>query len=355
MRKKLVDSDKVLDDQLIMDSIALASILPGPLAVNITAYLGFYLRGWAGALLSMSAVLLPSVLLMILLSEFHDSYSSIPAVERFLLGVLPVIAAIILSVAYKMSRKNIRNGWQWIILIAVLVLSFLIRGYFIFLIMLLIGGISGWYFGEEDGLPHENTRRSDKAWSVIMGVVIIVITCLFFASFFQLESILLFTFAKVSLTLFGGGYVMVPVLFDIVVEQNKWLTDLEFSKAIAFGQITPGPILVSATFVGYRVAGIVGAISATVGIFLPSAMLMIVVGVLYQSISQTIYIHKVLSGISPVIIAYITYSVVLIVPFSEIDWFVILTIITSLVVMIRFNLSFFWLLLCFGFTRAIFF
>lgn len=354
VRKKLVEEDKILEDRLIMDSITLASILPGPLAVNITTYIGFYLRGWPGALLSMTSVLFPSVLFMILLAEFHDVYNGIPQVEKFLLGVLPVIASIILSVAYKMSRKNIKHSWQWIVFGVVLVTSFFFRGYFVFLAVLLSAGTTGGILGKEVQ-KFTSVGMSGRIKSAILGTLVIVLLLTIIGVLFNVEGTVLTTFAQVSLTLFGGGYVMVPVLFDIVVQQNAWLTDLEFSKAIAFGQITPGPILVSATFVGYRVAGLMGAVSGTLGIFLPAALLMIVVGVCYESISRYSIIHRVLSGISPAIIAYITFSVSLIVPLSELDWFALLTILVSLLLMIRFEISFFWLIIAFGLARASFF
>ena len=189
---------------------------------------------------------------------------------------------------------------------------------------------------------------SKKVGSAVMGVVIIAITFLLISFLWGEEAVLLNTFSKVSLTLFGGGYVMIPVLHDLVVEQNQWLASSEFAQAIAFGQITPGPILVSATFVGYKVSGILGALVASVGIFLPSALLIILVGVFYQSISGLAVISKLFKGISPAIIGFIVFSISLIIPFNELDWFAGLVLIVSSVAITRFNVNFFWLMLIFG-------
>ena len=348
IRERLVEQDKVLDDRLIMDSITLASILPGPLAVNITAYIGFYLKGWRGALLSMASVLFPSVLLMILLAEFQNRFNEIGFVATFFKGVMPVIAAIIFSVAFKMSQKNIKTWWQRLVFVLALICAFVFKGYFVFLLSIVISGLAGLFFGETKEPAITSVDLSGKIPSALIGVGVFGLLFLPIALMLSEEAVLFNTFSKVSLTLFGGGYVMIPVLHDLVVEQNLWLSSSEFAQSIAFGQITPGPILVSATYVGYKVSGIMGALVATVGIFLPSALLIILVGVFYQSISGLSIITKLFLGISPAITGFIVFSVSLIVPLDEIDWFSGFAIFISVVAIARFKVNFFWLMLVFG-------
>lgn len=347
IRKRLVEKDGVLDDRLIMDSITLASILPGPLAVNITTYIGFYLKGWAGALLSMAAVLIPSVLLMMLLAEFQSYFNEIGWITTFIKGVMPVIAAIIFSVAFKMAKKNIKGWWQWGIFLMTTISAFLIKGYIIFIITIVIAAIIGFFLGENES-SKTAVDMSKKVKSAVIGVTGLAMAFLLVSFFLGEEAILFNTFSKVSLTLFGGGYVMIPVLHDLVVEQNQWLASSEFAQAIAFGQITPGPILVSATFVGYKVSGVLGALIATIGIFLPSALLIILVGVFYQSISGLTMIGKLFKGISPAIIGFIVFSISLIIPFNELDWFAGIALIVSVIAITRFNVNFFWMMLTFG-------
>lgn len=348
IRRKLVEEDQVLDDRLIMDSITLASILPGPLAVNITTYIGFYLKGWSGALLSMASVLFPSVMLMILLAEFQNNLNEIGLISTFLNGVMPVIAAIIFSVAFKMSKKNIATWWQGLVFLTVLVCAFLFKGYLVFLLTIVISGLIGLLLGEKKESTRTTIDMNRKIRSALIGVSVFGLVFVSVALILGEEAVLFNTFSKVSLTLFGGGYVMIPVLHDLVVEQHQWLTSPEFAQSIAFGQITPGPILVSATFVGYKVSGILGALVATVGIFLPSALLIILVGVFYQSISGLSIISKLFLGISPAIIGFIVYSVSLIVPLEELNWFSGLAILISVIAITRFKLNFFWLILFFG-------
>ncbi len=348
IRKRLVEQDKVLNDRLIMDSITLASILPGPLAVNITTYIGFYLKGWSGALLSMASVLLPSVLLMMLLAEFQSKFSEIGLVSVFLKGVMPVIAAIILSVAFKMSQKNIKTWWQGLVFLFALICAFIFKGYFVFLLAIVISGFAGFFLGEKKEPASTSVDMRAKVESAVIGVGIFALMFIVMALILGEEAILFNTFSKVSLTLFGGGYVMIPVLHDLVVEQNLWLSSSEFAQSIAFGQVTPGPILVSATYVGYKVSGVIGALVATVGIFLPSALLIILIGVFYQSIRGLSIISKLFLGISPAIIGFIVYSVSLIIPIGELNWFSGLAIFISVIAITRFKVNFFWMMLIFG-------
>lgn len=352
IRKRLVEKDAVLDDRLIMDSITLASILPGPLAVNITTYIGFYLRGWSGALLSMVSVLFPSVLLMMTLAEFQTFFNEVTVISTFLEGVIPVIAGVILSVAFNMSKKNIKSWWQWVIFLMALTCAVIFNGYFVLLIVITMAGLVGFFLGAAE--PSKTAvDMSHKVKIAVAGVGIFGLVFLSVSLLFDENAILLNTFSKVSLTLFGGGYVMVPVLHDLVVNQHQWLSSGEFAQSIAFGQITPGPILVSATFVGYKVAGVIGALLATIGIFLPSALLIILVGVFYQSISGLSMIARLFMGISPAIIAFIFFSVLLILPISQLDWLAGLTVGLSVIAITRFKLNFFWLLLVFGTIRVL--
>jgi chromate transporter len=116
-------------------------------------------------------------------------------------------------------------------------------------------------------------------------------------------------FSTMSITLFGGGYVFIPMMQQIIVDQKGWLTSQEFSDAIAMGQITPGPILISAAFVGFKLKGIVGAAVSTISIFLPSAILMLVVGQLYKGISDNPHVILVFKGVKTSIIGLVLFSV----------------------------------------------
>ncbi|MFT5955799.1 MAG: chromate transporter, partial [Cyclobacteriaceae bacterium] len=147
-------------------------------------------------------------------------------------------------------------------------------------------------------------------------IIILVMTVLFIVSE-PINRQLLLQFSKVSLTLFGGGYVMIPLLYDLVVERLGWISSEEFNAAITLGQITPGPILISATFIGYKVSGIYGAVLATIGIFLPSASLMVIVSYFFSQFKEHYLVRSILAGMYPVVVAMIFSSAIIV--FRNID------------------------------------
>jgi len=356
LQQKMVQRDKVLDEGVVLDGLSIASILPGPLAVNIVTYVGYTLRGWFGALLSMIAVLLPSCLFMIAIAEFSHTFTHLPYVSSFLAGVMSVIVAVVGKVSFQMGKNHLKKLWQYVLVALVIGVSFFFRSYFVIISMIILGGILGTLFSDKENSKNQDAVATGFHTRLVVGLVGVFI---FFVLLYLITSgdneKILTVFTKVSLTLFGGGYVMIPALFDLVVDHHQWLSVEEFSNAITFGQITPGPILVSATYVGYQVNGIIGAVLATIGIFLPSATLMVVVGSGFIRIKDYAITKKIMAGIRPVVIGLIGYSVILLLKGVE------LPLITSVLSVVSFALltfgkvNFFIVLLVFGLIGMIVF
>jgi chromate transporter len=137
----------------------------------------------------------------------------------------------------------------------------------------------------------------------------------------SIQKDIIFTLSTISVTLFGGGYVIIPIMHDIIVSGLHWLSQKEFVDAIAMGQLTPGPIFISATFIGFKVGGFLGAITATLAIFIPSGLIMIIVSQFFDQIKNSKFITAAFKGLRPAIVGMILASAYTIgagVPFS---WF----------------------------------
>lgn len=357
LQEELVKKKKAIQDELIMDGLSIASLLPGPLAVNVVAYIGYHLKGWPGALSTMFVVLLPPVTLIIGIAYLYRTYSDLQPVNSFLAGVIPVIIALILSLCYNMFRKNISANWHYLTFAAILISAFFLNSYLWIVVFIVIGGLIGYIFRDKNisGGEGGDKPQGRIGKDLYFGLVIIVFA--YIILFFLLEGInhrLLFEFAKVSLTLFGGGYVMIPILHEIVVDNFQWLSSTEFANAIAFGQITPGPILVSATYVGYVTGGLLGAFLATIGIFLPSAVAMVVIGNVFDNVKGHPVVTGIMKGIRPVIIALIAYSgVILFKSTEEMALSAIITVVSfTIITFTRFN--YFFLILIGGLIGLVF-
>ena len=153
------------------------------------------------------------------------------------------------------------------------------------------------------------------------------------------------TFTGMSLSLFGGGYVFIPIIQETVVTNLSWLTSNEFNTAIALSQITPGPILISAAFIGYKVAGIIGATLATIGIFLPSGLLIIASSNYLHQVSDSYQIKAIFKGLRPAIIGLI-FSAGITIALEELTNPILLTsFVITAILALRFKLSTIWIML----------
>lgn len=358
VQDRLVERDKLISNKIIVEGFSLASVLPGPVAVNTVTYIGFSLRGWPGAMVSMVSVITPSFFLMIVLTHFYLQYGAIPEVASIMQGILPVVMGIILTAGYNMSKKNLKNWRQLFILLASLAIQFYFTGYFYYILSLVFGGLMGYLFflrniPKSNRLAPATTNRKRKAaWHLVFLLVII------FTLVFQNSEIinlkLAAVFSKISLSLFGGGYVMIPMLHSIIVGKYHWLNSTEFMDAITLGQITPGPILVSATFIGYKIGGITGAFLSTMAIFGPSAMLIIFIADIFKQATNNRYWLAVLEGLKPVVVSFIISSLFILFEASSNVWFTFAISALSAVLLIRFKINYLYLILIFGIAGLLF-
>jgi chromate transporter len=216
-----------------------------------------------------------------------------------------------------------------------------------------IGGISGFLlYNSSSGSGSESRFNSSgfKTKDIVTGAVIIAMITLFVmflpdifhgknsvqASLIKDISI---TFSGMSLTLFGGGYVIIPAIQEIVVNGLHWLSTKEFADAIAMGQITPGPIFISATFIGFKVGGLLGAIAATVAIFFPPAFLMIFCSHFIDRIKNSKSISAIFKGLRPAVIGMIFAAAFTIGKGIEFHWISILIFVAVLVAAIKFKVN----------------
>jgi chromate transporter len=354
VQKELVEKDKTVDNEELLDGISLATVMPGPVAVNVIAYLGYRLRGLAGGLISMFAVTLPSFLLILLLSYIYFTYGNIPEFERFFDGVLPAVAAIILSVSIRLSRKNIRDRKQIFIAVTAFALILWVGGFFMTLLIVLSGAITGYLIYRPRG---RDLQRSVSPVSVIRELkrwinrralpvfIILVILILFYflPALINLNPVLdsihqlLITIGGVSITLFGGGYVFIPMLQELVVSKMDWLTSQEFIDGIAMGQITPGPIMISATFIGYKLAGIGGAIAGTLAIFLPPGLLIMMASHVIGFLKESPELNAVFKGIHPAVIGMIFAASIIIGMSMPHEWLQLIILVASFVLTYKFK------------------
>jgi len=353
----LVNREKLLSDEDMLDGISLATVLPGPVAVNVVAYAGYKIRGISGAFVCASAVILPSFFLILLLSYVYFTWGDIPAVNSIFQGFLPAVAAIIAATAINMGKKTLSGFTEVAIAVAALLLIIFVGGFYSTLVVIFSAGFLGWllYRKEENkdppkvstaGLPEKRLRSKPLVFSgAVIAVVIALIALLSGVSAkVFLVGKLFVVFAGMSILLFGGGFVFIPLMQESIVEGHQWVTHKEFIDAIAMGQITPGPILISATFIGYKVAGISGAILATIGIFAPPAIIMLLCTHFLQALKTSIHVNAFLKGVRCGVIGMIAAAAYVVTMSAEINFVTVAIFIFSMFALLKLKLEVFWII-----------
>ena len=317
VQKQLVEVDKKLKEEDLLDGISLTSVLPGPVAVNTIAYVGYQLRGVPGAIAAFAGIILPSFFLVIFLSWLYFSYGNIPAVKNVFSGITPAITALIVTVAIGMTRKTIKLPAQWTICLLAALLLILVGGFAVTFLLIVVSGIAGAFLfrqSPEQALAGDEKIHFENKQLVISGVVLLLLLCtLLWGGQYPgapKDVQILSTFSGISLTLVGWGYVVIPALHELFVENLNWLTSAEFADGIAIGQITPGPIFVTATFIGYKVAGVVGAFLATVAIFTPPAVLTVLLSRFVKILNQSSVVKAAMKGVRAAVIGMIFASAI---------------------------------------------
>jgi len=322
----------------MLDGISLASMLPGAVAVNVVAYVGYRLRGLPGVAISVIAVILPSFLLILVLANFYERWGEMSAIANVFKGFIPAVVAVIVATAWNLARKTI-TGWKQILICLAAITALNISSNFLVTVgVVVLSGFAGLILfrdrtndRKQEYISSESRRNSTL--NSITPVPLVVLASLSGGVLSQLFLV----FASMSLMLFGGGYVFIPLIQEIVVVGYGWLTQREFVDAIALGQITPGPILISAAFIGHKVAGVAGATVATAGIFLPSIMLMVFCSTMMERLKGSKVFQSVLAGIRPAVIGLIIAAAIIVARTAPANVFSVAIFVIALLLLIRFR------------------
>ena len=411
IRTVIVRKRAWLTEYEFSEAFALAQSLPGTSAGNAATYIGLKLKGWRGASVALVGFILPSMLMMIALAILYRHLRYLPDSDRLFHGLNAAVVALIVVTAWRIGRNTLNKSWQWLIA----VLSFLIVAFFSATVIevVLAAGIIGIFidsFAEKQlrrltlirGLAsrrrkriaarltrdrrQRNTsnvfvggylmraladqrveraalaaRKTDEAEAVDASDAVetskttraIVVIGLPMAVLTKLALLLMLStlFLRIGAITFGGGFVMIPLIESEVVNSHHWLTHQEFADATALGQITPGPVLITATFIGYRVAGTLGAIVATVSIFLPSFLLTIAAGSSLRRFRTNEVVQSFLKGVAPAVVGLLVAAALSIGRAGIHTWVGLSIAMVAAVVLIRFRPNAFWVILGAGVVR----
>mgnify|MGYP006288852983 FL=1 len=285
MEEEIVRKRQWMDRQHFLDLMGATNLIPGPNSTEMTMHCGHERAGVAGLFIAGACFIFPAVLLTGLLAWAYVRYGQLPTVEPFIFGIKPAVLAIIAGAILKLGKKALKN-WQ-LGLLGLLTLIVSMLGVSEILALLGAGLLGGVYFYLR--------RRGQAKLSTLFPLLLWQTGA---ATLTKLSTAQIFwSFLKVGAILYGSGYVLFAYL-DAELVARGWLSRPELIDAIAIGQFTPGPVLSTATFIGYQLGGIPGAAAATLGIFLPSFLFVWILNPLVPKMRQSTFLGAFLDAVN---------------------------------------------------------
>lgn len=258
LRDEVVQRRKWLTDQHFLDLVGATNLIPGPNSTEMMLHIGYLRAGWRGLVLAGVCFITPAMLSVLALSWVYVRYGNTPTADWLLYGVKPVAIVIILGALWSLGRKAVKNFWGLLLGLVIFLLYFL--GLNPILLLLLGGAVL-----LARRIPGSPDAGKAAAWLSLPGLPLALLA----GQPFSLAT-MFWLFLKVGALLYGSGYVLLAFLQTDFVDRYAWLTQQQLIDAVAIGQLTPGPVFTTATFIGYLLGDWPGALIATLGIFLPS-------------------------------------------------------------------------------------
>ncbi len=322
-----------------LDMLGATNLIPGPNSTEMALHVGHHVAGWRGLMVAGSCFILPAMLIVGALGWGYVTYGTLPAVEGILYGVKPVIIAVVLQALWGLSRTALKTRGMAGLGLAILVLSLL--GVSELLLLFLAGlawGLHQWRKRvKEDGATRHLGLSALPLFGLVSGATAASVP-------FGLWPLFWF-FLKVGSVLYGSGYVLLAFLNQGLVERMGWISATQLLDAVAIGQVTPGPVFTTATFIGYLLGGPVGAVVATVGIFLPAFVFVALSGPLIPRIRKSPVAGAVLDGVNVASLSLMAAVTLELSRTAIVDAATLGFALLSAALLIRFRLNSAWLVL----------
>ena len=326
-----------------LDRLAAASLIPGPSSTEVAIFIGQSKRGWAGLVVGGCCFIIPSAVLVTLIAALYARFGALPKFAGILYGIKPAVIAIILQALGSLSRTAIKTKSLAVIGVIAIILNALGISP---LLVLAVSGIAAYgavWLRKRGVVALLAIPRIRRLSTFLLGTSAVAVTA-------PISLVRLFlSFLKIGAVVFGSGYVLLAFLRAEFIDHLHWLTERQLMDAVAVGQFTPGPVFTTATFIGYLVAGIPGAVLATMGIFLPGFVLVASSGPLIPRLRQSAIASATLDGVVVGSLALIGVVAWQLGRTSVIDWITLGILVVSGVVLIRFRINSAWIIATAGF------
>lgn len=345
MEDELVRRRKWLSREKFLDLLGASSLIPGPSSSELAIHIGYLRAGWAGLVVGGGCFILPAAILVGMIAWAYARFGHLPEVSAVLYGVKPVVIAVILQALWGLGRTAVKSKLLAIVGAVCVALSALGAN----LVLVLFGAGAAAALVQLFTSGARKGKRSEAAFAPLLRDARASLSQIFpgagGAGAAVIPGIwpLFYVFLKIGSIVFGSGYVLLAFLRADLVAQRGWLTDGQLIDAVAVGQVTPGPVFTTATFIGYLLRGPLGALVATVGIFLPAFVLVAASGPLIPHIRRSAAAGAFLDGVNVASLALMAVVSYQLGRSSIVDWITALLAAVSLFLLVRFRINSAWL------------
>jgi chromate transporter len=333
MERELVGGKGWVTKEEMREGIAVCQSLPGPLAIQVGIWLSYLRGGFWGAWAGGWAFILPNFVIVSTLGALYVHFGGLPWVTAVFYGVSPAVIALILHSCYRLTKLGMDDWLQWALAAVAFAVTVAVRAEVAW-IFLASGVVGIFYYGSLF-----RARAASTTSSFLVGLPLVAGGGDASVATSTLLGKLFVFFLKAGSLTFGSGLVIVPFLEKGLVQQTGWLNEREFLVAVAMGMMSPGPVVITATFVGYLVAGFWGSLVATIGIFLPSFLLVLIVAPVLMRYRTNPNVQGFIKGAYAAAIGTILGACVLLGRIAIGDWLTALVGLVSLVVLFRWKVS----------------
>lgn len=338
MEDEVVGRRRWISREDFLDLLGATNLIPGPNSTEMAIHIGHRRAGWAGLLVAGSCFILPAALIVASLAWAYVRFGGLPQAEGILYGLKPVVLAVVLQAIWRLARSALKTPLLWTTAAAAAALSFV--GLNELAILLGAGAVLA---AARSPISGKSVRPSRFIAGLLPGIPGGVATAGAVAPFGLWPMFLVF--AKIGSVLFGSGYVLVVFLRADLVDRLHWLTQGQLLDAIAIGQITPGPVFTTATFIGYVLSGIPGAILATAGIFLPAFFFVAISGPLVPRLRRSQTAGAFLDGVNAASLALMAVVMVRLARTACVDYPTIAIALAAAALLLRYKVNSAWLVL----------
>ena len=344
MQAEVVERRKWLTKEEFLDLLGASNLVPGPSSTELAIHIGFRLARWPGLLLAGICFILPAVLIVMGIAWIYRSLAGLPQVTGVLYGVKPVVIAVVLQALWNLGRTALKTRFLAGVGAAAIVIAFLNLSPL--LVLFGAGALNGgrqWITSREkaDAAPLLSLLgliAALVALPLLLGRVTAASAALDSKSLF-------WVFLKFGSIVYGSGYVLLAFLHADLVARLKWLTSTQLLDAVAVGQVTPGPVFTTATFIGFILDGPRGAIIATAGMFLPAFLFVAVSGPLVPRLRKSPLAGAFLDGVNAASLALIAVVTWELGRAALVDGVTIVLALISTLLLFRFRVNSLWLIL----------